>query len=393
MKWYDFVIAGAGCSGLSLAAALAKAKIDKSILLIDRKIHVTQDKNWCYWEDDAVSVQPLKITKWQKLSFYALNYEKKEKILPYQYVGLRSEDFYKYCYALISQCNNIEVREENVEKIYEINNVACLETKTQKIHCSYLFNATENCSKPSSLQFTLKQHFQGWLIKTIDEVFEKDTVTWMDFRTEQHNDVRFFYVLPFSEKEALIEYTVFSKNILPDEVYEEQIEKYIRETLSIDSFSVNEKEKGVIPMAFNMPDYSSSHIIPIGIAGGAIKPSTGFAFSLIQKQINKIVKEIKAESFQFERKKFQTRFSFYDKILLYLLQEKDIKKEDIFISLFKGNSMATILTFLSERTTLWNELKIFSTLPVKMFLNAMLEIYLPRRKKERAFSPVYQATS
>lgn len=390
MKFYDFVIAGAGCSGLSLATALAKAKINKSILLIDKNIHTNQDKNWCFWENASAPFPPFKVTKWQNLSFYAGNYKKKEKILPFRYVGIRSEDFYKYSYDLLKNTSNIDIREENIEKIYELKDGACLETKTQKFHCRYLFNSTGNYSKPAINNATLKQHFQGWLIKTEGHSFESDTVTFMDFRTEQHNDIRFFYVLPFTNREALIEYTVFSENLLQDKEYDDQIGKYIRETLKIDAFSIQEKEKGVIPMSFINPADNHSYIVPIGIAGGALKPSTGFAFSLIQKQVNQIVKAIQSESFHFNREIRQTRFSYYDKILLYLLQHKEIKKDDIFISLFKGNHFHSILTFLSEKTSILNEMKIFSTLPIRVFLNALIEINLPGRKKERPFSPVYQ---
>jgi lycopene beta-cyclase len=212
----------------------------------------------------------------------------------------------------------------------------------------------------------------------------------MDFRTEQHQDVRFFYVLPYSEKEALIEYTIFSKQLLADEAYDEQIKKYIQDTLQIEKYTIIEKEKGVIPMEFIHPDTSHAHVIPIGIVGGALKPSTGFAFSLIQKQVNQIVKSIQSDNLLFFKKKIQNRFSFYDTILLHLLQKKEINKSSIFIDLFKGNNIGSILTFLSEKTNIFGEMKIFSTLPIKVFISALIEIYWPRRTKDKLYSPIYQ---
>lgn len=82
MKFYDFVIAGAGCSGLSLATSLAKANLKQSILLIDKNIHTNQDKTWCFWDTPNSSVLPFTTTVWQNLSFYSYNYEKKEKFFP-----------------------------------------------------------------------------------------------------------------------------------------------------------------------------------------------------------------------------------------------------------------------------------------------------------------------
>lgn len=393
MKFYDFVIAGAGCSGLSLATSLAKANLKQSILLIDKNIHTNQDKTWCFWDTANSSVLPFTTTVWQNLTFYSDNYEKKEKILPFNYVGVKSEDFYKYSYEVLKNAKNIDIVEENIECIYGLESGACLETKTQKFHCRYLFNSTSISSghfKRHSSYSSLKQHFQGWFIKIEKPVFEKNTATFMDFRTEQHQDVRFFYVLPYSDMEALIEYTIFSKQLLADEAYDEQIEKYIQETLQIEKFTIIEKEKGVIPMEFIHPDTTHNHIIPIGIVGGALKPSTGFAFSLIQKQVDQIIKSIQSDNLHLFKKRIQNRFSFYDTILLHLLQKKEINKSAIFISLFKGNNIATILTFLSEKTGIFGEMKIFSTLPVKVFISALIEIYWPKIIKDKSYSPIYQ---
>ena len=393
MKFYDFVIAGAGCSGLSLATALSKANIKQSILLIDNNIHTNQDKTWCFWDTPGTSPLPFPTTIWQNLSFYSDNYEKKEKIFPFNYIGVKSGDFYKYSYEMLKNAKNIDIIEENIERIYGLDTGACLETKTQKFYCHYLFNSTSICaghSKNHSSYSALKQHFQGWFVKTEHPVFEKNTATFMDFRTEQHQDVRFFYVLPYSEKEALIEYTIFSKQLLADEAYDEQIKKYIQETLQIEKFTIIEKEKGIIPMEFIHPDTSHAHVIPIGIVGGALKPSTGFAFSLIQKQVNQIVKSIQSDNLLFFKKKIQNRFSFYDTILLHLLQKKEINKSSIFIDLFKGNNIGSILTFLSEKTNIFGEMKIFSTLPIKVFISALIEIYWPRRTKDKLYSPIYQ---
>lgn len=393
MKFYDFVIAGAGCSGLSLATALSKANFKQSILLIDNNIHTNQDKTWCFWDLPNLSPLPFTTTVWQNLTFYSDNYEKKEKILPFNYVGVKSGDFYKYSYEVLKNAKNIDIIEENIERIYGLESGACLETKTQKFHCHYLFNSTSIRAghyKSYSTNSALKQHFQGWFVKTEKPVFEKNTATFMDFRTEQHQDVRFFYVLPYSEREALIEYTIFSKQLLADEAYDEQIEKYIQETLQIEKFTIMEKEKGVIPMEFIHPDTTHNHIIPIGIVGGALKPSTGFAFSLIQKQVDQIIKSIQSDNLPLYKKKIQNRFSFYDTVLLHLLQKKEINKSAIFISLFKGNNIGTILTFLSEKTGIFGEIKIFSTLPVKVFISALIEIYWPRRIKDKLYSPIYQ---
>ncbi|MFN9616632.1 MAG: hypothetical protein ACK55Q_15775, partial [Dolichospermum sp.] len=75
-------------------------------------------KTWCFWDTPNSSVLPFTTTVWQNLTFYSDNYEKKEKILPFNYVGVKSEDFYKYSYEVLKNAKNIDIVEENIECIY-----------------------------------------------------------------------------------------------------------------------------------------------------------------------------------------------------------------------------------------------------------------------------------
>jgi lycopene beta-cyclase len=60
-------------------------------------------------------------------------------------------------------------------------------------------------------QNSLLQHFEGWVIKTKKPSFNSKIGTLMDFRLNQEHGTTFMYVLPTSAKEALVEYTLFSK--------------------------------------------------------------------------------------------------------------------------------------------------------------------------------------
>ncbi|MEJ0032900.1 MAG: lycopene cyclase family protein [Bacteroidota bacterium] len=45
----------------------------------------------------------------------------------------------------------------------------------------------------------------------------------MDFRPSQEHGATFAYVLPFSENSALVEYTLFTKDLLNPEEYNEAL--------------------------------------------------------------------------------------------------------------------------------------------------------------------------
>ena len=76
------------------------------------------------------------------------------------------------------------------------------------------------------------------------------------------------YVLPFSANEALIEYTLFSKDLLEKEEYENAMIDYLNENGSGD-YTITEKEQGSIPMtAYDFSQHSNASLMHIGTAGG-----------------------------------------------------------------------------------------------------------------------------
>ena len=90
----------------------------------------------------------------------------------------------------------------------------------------------------------LQQHFVGWHVKVPDAAFDPEVVTLMDFKTRTDDQIQFFYVLPFSETEALVEATFISRSALPADVYETEIRSYLRDVLGVDRYDVQWTESG-----------------------------------------------------------------------------------------------------------------------------------------------------
>ena len=93
--------------------------------------------------------------------------------------------------------------------------------------------------------------------------------------------MHFIYCLPFSDREALVESTLFSPALVPDTFYETAITSWLNDCANVSAFEVIRREKGAIPlglMARHDPALSG-----IGGNGGAIRPSSGYAFSFYSK--------------------------------------------------------------------------------------------------------------
>lgn len=367
---YDYIIAGAGCAGLSLALELQKSKLPfERVLLIDSDAKKANDRTWCYWSAAKYDAHAhLHTCSWQHIKFIAPNFEQISELGKYSYNIIRGVDFYNYALNKLTNDTRFEFNIDTIEVISTKENFAEVKTAKAYYTAKLAFNSSFRAFATNPKHNNLVQHFKGWKISCQEDVFVKQTPTFMDFSVEQFNDCRFFYVLPFSTKEALVEYTGFSKESISDDAYDTELKKYIATLLKGKSYTITETEKGCIPM------YESSAIntlgkfvIAIGTAGGASKSSTGYTFYFIQKHVQQLVRLLEAGKTLppvYQRKK---RFLLYDRVLLYLLHTGKLSGQKIFSTMFKRNSAETILDFLNEESSVYSEWRMFSTLQLLPF--------------------------
>ena len=250
MKHYHYIFTGSGLSALMTVyeMVLSGKFDDKSILLIDKNLKKTNDRTWCFWDENNLFDQVVS-EKWSSALFADKNYKRKLNLEPYQYKMVKGLDFYKLVFNTISKQDNIHFVTQKVVDFQELGNLCVVKTETESFTCNQIFNSIFNPDlvKNQTQYPLLQQHFIGWFIKSNQAVFNPDCATFMDFSVEQKGNTRFIYVLPTSETEALIEYTLFSQDLLPKEEYENEIQNYIQK-LGISEYEIIEKEQGKIPI-------------------------------------------------------------------------------------------------------------------------------------------------
>jgi len=194
----------------------------------------------------------------------------------------------------------------------------------------------------------------------------------MNFDLPQKNETRFVYVLPESSKKALIEYTLFSKILLPEEEYLNEIKNYLK-SINTGGYKILEKEKGQIPMTcFRFDNLNTDNLLYIGTAGGWTKASTGYTFSRINEKTKQLISYIKKEK---PLSKFNTvtRFWFYDLIFLDVLSKNNSIGSKLFKKMFQKNKPEIIFKFLDDKSNFWQELKIISSFPFFLFITAFFK--------------------
>ena len=334
---YDYIIAGAGCAGLSLAMNMIRSGrfSDKKILLVDQDPKRSNDRTWCFWETSPGIFEDIVYHQWSHLWFHGPGYSDELDVKPYRYKMIRGIDFYEYCFRVISEQPNFSFLQEKVEHVFSSELTTGVMVNGAAIHSHYVFNSIL-FEKPelNKKQFWMLQHFRGWMVETESPVFDPQRATLMDFRISQTNGTSFCYVLPFTSQRALVEYTVFSKNLLEMPHYERELEMYIRDVLGIQSYSVSDHEFGVIPMT-NFPfSPGQNRVIHIGTAGGQTKGSSGYTFSFIQKHSRDLVNRLVANK-NLLITGYPKRFGFYDSVLLNILYNNTLEGSEIFTRLFR----------------------------------------------------------
>jgi lycopene beta-cyclase len=372
----DYIILGAGASGLMLAYRLSQDAFfdNKSILIIDKVKDKGNDRTWCFWEDREGEWDDILTKTWPKIHFGSDTYSDTMDILPFNYKMIRSETFYKSLWASIDSRSNFTFINDTVDSHSEVNNGVQVITNKETYTCSKLFNSLTN-SKVYETQNkypVIQQHFIGWFVKTKEYTFDDSIATFMDFNVPQNGNTRFMYVLPINKKTALFEYTLFSKNLLQKNEYENAIKDYLK-SKNISDYEIVEEEMGSIPMtSFKFSELNSRHILNIGTAGGWTKASTGYTFKNTSKKTKALVSFLKRED---DLSKFhkKTKFWFYDLIFLDVLANHNDEGAALFSSMFRKGNSNTIFKFLDEESTLLEDLKVILSVPPKRFFQAFLK--------------------
>jgi lycopene beta-cyclase len=373
-KYYDYIFLGAGCASLSIIMRMIHSNrfSGKKILVIDREIKTKNDRTWCFWEQGPGFFEDIIYRKWDEIFFKTTGIDSIALDMDnYQYKMIRGIDFYKKCFSEIERQKNIDVIygeisfEDTFDKTIKIkiNNEVLLHD-----HNTIIFNSLYIPSKKQKHKFYLLQHFKGWIVESNDNFFNAEQATLMDFRLKQNHGTTFVYVLPLSSTKALIEYTLFSENVLTEEEYSKELKLYLEEFLDLNNYTIAGEEFGAIPMTNeNFPCFKNGMYF-IGTAGGQTKASTGYTFQFIQKQADEIVAQLISKGSPSKKIKLKKRFYFYDSVLLHILSKKLVEGKFIFSILFKKNRAADIFKFLDNESTFSKEMKLLNSLPKKIFI-------------------------
>ncbi|MFF4006542.1 lycopene cyclase family protein [Streptomyces sp. NPDC001717] len=387
----DVAVIGAGAAGLSLAHRLsghASGARTPSVLLVDAPPGPLRPgpRTWCFWEPGRGRFEAAVRAQWRHLRVRPPAGPAIERdIAPLRYKMIRSDDFEDLIARDLAHSPNVRRIEAAVDTVEEVVGGARVQmTATDGRHrdlrVRWVFDSRPLGSIPAA-RTTLLQHFHGWFLRTARPAFDCGTAELMDFRTAQPRDgLSFGYVLPTGPREALVEYTEFSPQVLTASGYETALRRYVEDVLSLGDLEIVATETGLIPMTdAPMPRRVGASVFRIGAAGGATRPSTGYTFAGLQRQTRAVAAALRQGRRPEPPAAHSVRARTMDAVLLRALDSGRVDGPDLFSRLFARVPADRLLRFLDGPTSLLEDLAVGRHAPVGPMLRTALE--LPRLQR------------
>jgi len=383
----DLAILGAGCAGLSMAWRLAEAQMPGRIALFDPRDAHRHDRSWGYWAVDPHPFRHLEVRRWTRWRLRHRGREVERRCAPYPYALLPAEAYYRAALSAVTEMPSLEEM-ASLSRVGAVCNRDAPSTDarpsrlqaapTLELHYGSLVQAltppqsgdrhwrlrladgrehqarrvadTRPVKGASGL--LLWQHFLGQWVRLPRPVFDPEVVTLMDFDVAPTAGIHFLYLLPLAPDLALVADTHIGGEPLSPVGYAAHIRAYLRERYGVAQYLVEREEPGAIPMrAFRPPANRPAGLLRLGGLGGAIKPSSGYAFLAIQRQAEAAARWLTAGDPEIPPPALRPRSSLaerLDRILLWHMQGRPEQLPAIFFALFERVAPEALIRFLSD---------------------------------------------
>ncbi len=375
------VIAGAGCAGLSLAVAMVAAGVTAPITLVDQRRSFGRDRTWCLWETRTTPFSALARDRWTAWEVRTSAGTSVQRSSRAAYVRLDSRDVYEHALAVLERAPNVELRLG--ERVVDLGD-GWVRTGSAVLEADRVYDAMAFGS-PALRRWrpALWQGFLGWEVEVERPLFTPGRATLMDFRVEQGGELRFVYVLPTDERRALVEHTSIGVAPVPAQERREALERYLGERLGAREWSVAYEERGRLPMDAEGPSARADDAVTaIGVAGGAVRASSGYAFARIQRQALAVARAA-ADGRPPPPPRGAGRRAWLDRVFLHALAQRPEDFPEHFRRLVARTPADAFARFMTDESTRADEARVIAALPPAPFAVAALQVGR-RRARERA---------
>jgi lycopene beta-cyclase len=361
MPCHDVIIVGAGAAGLSLALAMIRGPLrGASILLVDHDSKDRDDRTFAYWEEAAVRGDPQLLREWSAIDLLGSGFHLELPLVDHRYRVIRAIDFYRAALDELRACPGVEVVRAEVGRVRDGGHAASAEIDGARVEGRFVFDSRFAWREIelSRRRTLLRQHFVGWEVELPEPRFDADRVVLFDFR-EIGAPGEFFYLLPYAPERALVEWVG-----LRAVDAEARLRGYLERCWGVAAPRLRRREGGVSPLTdHRFRRRLGQRVMAIGVRGGRIKPSSGYAFARIRADAAAIVRSLADRGHPFDVPRDRPRYRFYDAVLLQVMRHQPEALPEIFRAMFTVAGADRVLAFLDGTTSFAQRIELFRGLP------------------------------
>jgi lycopene beta-cyclase len=364
----DIAIIGGGNAGLTLAAQLASQAKPPSTVVIEPQTPAQRDCSWGLWALDEQANQLNQATKgrwrqWQLIDHHSRIVHSSDQ---YSYLSLSSADYLRDRAAQLHE--PISLVQEAVTDLQAGQNRTTVKTDQQRYSAKTVYDSRP----PKIAENGLRQHFFGWHIHSKQPIKNPHIATLMDFRVDQSRGLHFIYALPYSDHQMLVESTLISATVEPQDWYRNAIEQWLQEH-SIEVAEIINEEMGVIPMDSLITDPTAEPLAaPIGAASGAVRRSSGYAFQHIQLQTRQLAAGI-AQGNMSVPTPISSRLTAMDKIFNGVLLSRPELGVSMYMRMAKALNGDQFARFMLGQATIRDWLHVIAAMPKGPFIKQLYQ--------------------
>ncbi|MBJ7260088.1 MAG: hypothetical protein JHD33_11170 [Chthoniobacterales bacterium] len=372
---YDIAFAGAGLSALSLAVRLAELPDPPRMLLIDPRTRFPHDRTWCYWKLHHTPFDPAVTHRWHNWVVRTSTVETSRRDARTPYARIPSDRFHQLASEKLSAGPHVTfLRGVSAGTIEDHSDHTELHLSDgQRVESDWTFDSRP----PQQDNAPWRQIFRGLELHSPEANLDPATVTLMDFQSAGPGGVRFFYVLPLDEHTALVEDTWLVPRGQNPAFTDEAILHYARTHLSAAAWQIRHREEGNLPMGLFSSASSAvvknKRIIPWGTAAGAVRASSGYAFSRIQRASDAMThywsRHHKPDPAMTHESKL---LAWMDRVFLRVMTRHPARVPEFFFRLFDRVPAEALVRFLESEPRPADILQVMRALPPRPFLSAAL---------------------
>jgi lycopene beta-cyclase len=347
---------------------------------VDRQPPGASPRSWSYWTDQPTLFDPVVCHRWTQLQVASPRATRQLPLPGYRYEMVRGADLERFAHETLAAQPGVTFQIGAVEQILDGARAARVMIAGQPVDADWVFDSTQRPSRrPGRAQpYRLAMHFRGWTIDTPADTFDPGTATFLDFRTVQASGARFFYVLPFTPRQALVQLVLLAPDAPGPAAARAALDKYLRRAWDLGDYTVGAEEAGSLAITpAHRPRRLGPHVMAVGLKAGLVKPSTGFGFWRIQQDSAAIARSLTQTAAPWAVPPVSERHRWYDALLLDVLARHGGDIEAIFEELFARNPLERVLRFLDETTTPAEDVALAATLPSGPFIEAAARRLIP----------------